>query len=236
MQHDQWLLMAGAALLYLCDSALLLFHNEVVLQVRRRGCLVSTGSALEFAGRRLFVPNPLLPDRVLARLSWPQGGSPDWRPARWRRLRLALLVIAPWTWLLLGLFWVVLPITLRFGTDTMLLGWLLTTYLTIAVMMAQVYRHRKALGLPPRAVLALTIDAFFCAPFALNIIRKISLRQSSSAPLRTFTLSELSVDENAALAVLLSERIRISLDHLEPGSEASNALITYLDQYKGGAS
>ncbi|WP_426688177.1 hypothetical protein [Rhodanobacter ginsengiterrae] len=230
--HDQGWLMVAVVGLYLYDSALLLLHDEVVLEARRRGYGVSGGSAMEFGGRHLFLPNPLLPHRALARLSWPQGGSPAWRATRWKRARLALSIIAPWTWWLLGLFFVVLPCALWFGTDVMLLAWLLLTYGSIAAMLAQVFRHRKALGLAPRAVLALALDALLCAPFALNIVRKISLRQASAATLHGFATSTLSPVERATLASLLRERIRVSLDHLEPGSAAGEALRAYLDPYK----
>jgi len=230
--HDQWLLVVAVAGLYLYDSAMLLFHNEVVLEARGQRYVISAGSAMEFGGRHPWLPNPCFPHRALARLSWPLAGSPDWRPARWRRARLALSVIAPWTWWLLGLFFVGLPLVLRFGSDVVLLGWLVLTYLSIAAMLAQVWRRRKVLGLAPRAVLALAIDALLCAPFALNMVRKISLRQSASASLRGFTSSMLSAAERTAVAGLLRDRIHTSLDHLEPGSEAGAALGAYLDLYK----
>lgn len=234
MLHDKWLLMLAIACLYLYDSALLLFHNEneVVLEAGGRGYNVSIGSAMELGGKHLFLPNPCFPHRALARLSWPNGGSPDWRPARWKRSQLALCTIAPWTRVLFGLFFVALPLALGFGTDVLLLGWLALTYLSIVAMLVHVYRHRTALGLPPRAVLALAVDALLCAPFALNMIRKISLRQASAATLHVFASSMLSVDECAILAGVLDDRIRTSLDHLEPDSEAITTLSAYLDRYK----
>lgn len=234
--HDQWLLMGAIAGLYLYDSVMLLFHNEVALEACSKGYLVSVGSTLELGGRHLFLPNPCFPHRALARLSWPHGGSPDWRPVRWKRSLLALSVIAPWTWLLLALFFVGLPCALQFGTDVVLLGWLLLTYLVIAAMLVQVCRHRKALGLAPRAVVALAVDALLCAPFALNIIRKISLRQASAASLRGFAAAMLSPAENATLAGMLRGRIDISLDHVEPGSEASKTLRGYLNPDEDGLS
>ncbi|WEN15061.1 hypothetical protein PY254_17820 [Rhodanobacter sp. AS-Z3] len=230
--HEQWLLMVAIACLYLYDSALLLFHNELVLEARASGYVVSGGSAIELGGRHVFLPNPCCPHRALARLSWPHGGSAEWRPERWRRARLAVSVIAPWTWWLLGLFFVALPLALCFAADIVLLGWLLLTYLSIIAMLAQVWRYRQALGLTPRAVGALAADALLCAPFALNIVRKISLRQAAAAPLHAFAASMLSSAERVALAGLLRERIHISLDHLEPASESSATLLAYLDQYQ----
>ena len=230
--HDQWLLMLAIACLYLYDSALLLFHNEVVFETRGRSYVLSTGSEMQLRGKHLFVPNPCCPHRRLARLSWPDGGLADWRPARWSRARPALALIAPWTWLLLGLFFVALPLALAFGTDVLLLAWLVLTYLSIVAMLAHVYHHRTALGLAPRAVLALAVDVLLCAPFALNIIRKISLRQASAATLHGFALSMLSPDERAILTTALEARICTSLDHVEPDSEQAAALRACLNRYK----
>lgn len=232
MLHDQWLLMLAIACLYLYDSALMLFHNEVVLEAVGPRYAVSSGSAIELGRRHLFIPNPCFPHRAMARLSWPDGGSPDWRPTCWKRSQLALSVIAPWTWLLLGLFFVALPLALGFATDVVLLLWLALTYLSIVAMLLQVYRHRTALGLAPKVVLALAVDALLCAPFALNMVRKISLQQAHAASLHGFAWSMLSVDERAILAGVLVNRISTSLDHLEPDSEASTRLSAYLDRYK----
>lgn len=231
MVQDHWLLMLAIAGLYLYDSASMLFHNEVVLDARGRGYVVSAGSSMELHGKHLFLPNPLCPHRALARLSWPGGEIPQWRPAQWKRSRLALSIIAPWTWLLLLMFFIALPLTLRFGTPLMLLQWLILTYLSIIAMLGIVYRYRAALGLTPRAVLALALDALLCAPFAINMVRKISQKQASSASLLGFASAILSVDERAVLSRVLDQRIQISLDHVDPDSEASTALLAYLRQY-----
>jgi len=231
MPHDHWLLMGAIACLYLHDSALWLYHNEVVLETRGKRHRVSAGSAMEFGGRHLLLPNPCFPHRALARLTWPHGGSPDWRPLRWKRSQQVLSAIAPWTWWLLCLFFVGLPLALHFGTDVLLLGWLVLTYLSITAMLAQVWRHRNSLGLSSRQVAALAADALLCAPFALNTVRKISLRQAATATLHGFASSVLSADEYTGLAKLLRDRVRISLDHVEPDSEAASTLRDYVNRY-----
>jgi len=228
--YDQWWLMAGIAGLYLYDSVLLLFHDEVVLEARRGNCLVSGGTAMEFRGRHLFLPNPLCPHRPLMRLNWradeaADNGTPS---TRRRRTRLALSVIAPWTWLLLGLFFIGLPGALWFGTDLLLLGWLLLTYLIIVLTIGQVWRHHNALNLTGRAVVALAFDALLCAPFAINMVRKISLRQVPRPSLGVVASSMLSPAEHIQLCGILRERIQISLDFQEPDTAASRSLRAYL--------
>lgn len=234
--HDHWWLMAGIVALYLYDSALLLFHNEIVLEARRSGYLVSGGTAMEFRGRHLFLPNPLCPHRPLIRLSWsvdePHDGGAQ--PIRWRRIKLALSVIAPWTWMLSGLFFVGLPGVLWFGTDALLLGWLVLTYLTILAMLGQVWVYRKALNLSGRDIAALGFDVLLCAPFAINMVRKISLRQAHSAGFYAFASSTLSAAENAVLCEILRGRIQTSLDFQEPSSSTSHALRAYLKNFEDG--
>jgi hypothetical protein len=228
---EPWLLMVGVLGLYLYDAALLLFHDEVVLEARRHGFVVSGGSTLELGGRHLFVPNPCCPHRVLLRLAWSDAASPLQR-VRWQRVRFTLAILAPWTWLLLGLFFVGLPCALWFGSHAVLLGWLLSTYLAIVAMLVQVYRRRKALNLSARAVLALAFDALLCAPFALNIVRKISLRQHAVPDLRRAAASMLPPEQQAALLDLLRGRIRTSLDFAEPGSAASGSLQACLKHFE----
>jgi len=228
---EPWVLMAGVLGLYLYDAALLLFHDEVVLEARRRGFVVSGGSSLELGGRHLFMPNPCCPHRVLLRLAWSGTASPLQR-VRWQRVGFTLAALAPWTWLLLGLFFVGLPCALWFGSHAVLLGWLLLTYLVIVVMLAQVYRRRKALNLSARAVLALAFDALLCAPFALNIVRKISLRQQAVPDLRRAAASMLTPAQQATLLDLLRGRIRTSLDFVEPGSAASDSLQACLTHFE----
>lgn len=232
MLHDQLLLMAAVIGLYLGDSMLLLCHNEIVLQSHRGGFIVSAGAAAELGGRHLFLPNPCCPQRMLVRLSWPDAGAPERCGSRMQRTTLALKVIAPWTWLLLGLFMLGLPCALRFGMDGVLLAWLALTYLTIVAMLLQVFRYRKALNLSRRAVLALAFDALLCAPFAINMIRKISLRQASPASLYTVASSMLSTGEKQALTRILSARIQLDLAFVDAGSAASDALHAYLKQFE----
>ena len=232
--QDQWWLMAGIAGLYLYDSALLLFHDEIVLETRRESHLVSGGAAMEFRHRHLFLPNPLCPQRPLIRMAWrvdePTEGMAQ--GLQGRRVRLALSVIAPWTWLLLGLFFVGLPGTLWFGTEQLLLCWLVLTYFAIALMLGRVWRYRKALNLTGRAVAALAIDGLLCAPFAINMVRKISLRQAHPASLRAVAGAMLSPAENAALCGILRDRIQTSLAFHETDTVASDALRSYLKHFE----
>jgi len=232
--HDQILLMAAVLGLYLYDAMLLLYHNEIVFESRRRGYHVSAGAPVQVGGRHLYLPNPCLPHRMLIRLHWPDADvQASGKPGRQGvRTRLALQVIAPWTWLLLVLMIVGLPSAMWAGTSNVLLVWLMCTYSAIVMMLIQVFRYRDALGLSRRAATALAFDALLCAPFAINMVRKISLRQTPPHSLRSMAACMLSATEQARLKQLLQERIHLSLDFIEPGSAAGNELIAYLKHFE----
>jgi hypothetical protein len=233
--HDVLLLLGGVVAFYLYDSALLLYHNEIVIVSARSGCRVSGGSTFELRGRHVFLPNPLCPHRPLFRLNWPEHGklSEAGRPASSRRVVVVLSTLAPWMLLLLFLFAVALPYMLLVVQSAQaLLAWIATVYAVIIFILFQVHRHRKALNLSGRAVAAIALDALLCAPFALNIVRKIGLRQRFDTDLRVVAATRLSPQAVRDLVGILDERIHASLQFVEPDAPASEALKTYLHHFE----
>jgi hypothetical protein len=233
--HDGLLLLGGVVTLYLYDSVLLLYHNEMVLVGAGRSCRISAGSDIELGGRHVFVPSPLLPHRTLFRVSWPQQGNYAGaaQVMRFRRVRIALAVVAPWVLSLLLLFVVGLPCVLFVsGSATALLVWVVLVYAVILMALVQVYRFRKALNLSRRAVLAIALDSLLCAPFALNIVRKIGLRQHLDVDLRVVAKTVLSPPALNELVAILRQRIHISLGFIEPDGEVARALGAYLNYFE----
>lgn len=155
------------------------------------------------------------------------------KPMRSRRTRVALSVIAPWTLLLLMLFVIGLPYTL-FASSSLaaLLAWIVAVYAVIVVTMIHVYRYRKALNLSGRAVMAIALDAVLCAPFALNIVRKISLRQRFDVDLHSLAATMLPSPAVHDLTDILGQRIKVSLGFVEPDSTESHALNAYLNSFE----
>lgn len=233
--HDGLLLLGGVVVLYLYDSALLLYHDELVLIVRRKGYGASGGSVFELGGRHVFVPAPLCPQQVLFRLNWSPRAAADAqaKPLRLRRTVLALAALSPWMWLLLALFVAGLPYVLFVSGNVLaLLGWIAAVYLVIVATLLQVYRYRKALNLSGRAVLAIAADALLCAPFALNIVRKIGLRQRVDVDLHTLASEVLPPDARRDLADVLGQRIKLSLAFAESDSAEAQALHAYLQSFE----
>lgn len=234
--QDGWMLLGGVVVLYLFDSALLVYHNEIVLTGTRGGWLVSGGSAFELGGRRVFLPHPLCVHRPLFRLAWSVSEVRQDESALPGLLRVsqALRDIAPWTMALLLLFAMGLPCVL-FALHAMawLLAWLVSVYALIVGMLVHVYLRREALGLSGRAVAAIALDAMLCAPFALNTVRKIGLQQQFALDLREVATHLLSASSLKQLTDVLQARVTESLGFVEPENDPSESLRMYLSYFEG---
>ena len=171
--------MALAVGLYLYDSALLLFSNEAVLTPRGKDRWLagfgSTGTT--FKGKGLYIPNPLLPARPVFRLAWAfEGGAA--RPVDpWAGGRKAFARFAPLTWSLAAVMFVLLPVSLtgRFGDWLLLLAFLLI-YVNVLCILVLLWVSRKKYSLAAGSFAAIALDLLVCPPFALNLIRRLSLR------------------------------------------------------------
>jgi hypothetical protein len=169
----------GAIGLYLFDSALLLYSNELLFLRRRGGWSFVESSSLLLAGRRICLPNPFMPATPQFRVRWSEhdtrteqedGGDLErfckaLRPVQY--LVAALLVIM-----------IILPVELLlYGTGIELLVVMAAFYLVVIAALGCVLARRHDLRLSGRAFLALAFDALACAPFAIKLVRKVCMRR-----------------------------------------------------------
>ena len=174
------LLPVGALALYLYDSVHGLYGDELLLQRVRLGWRTSAGSGLLFAGRRPCLPRPLAPDAPVFRVRWdrPQDGGtlgsaeiqamtvPLRLPGLLVRAQLVLLVLA-------------LPVvSIALGAGRVLLAVFALYYLLSFVVLLLLVRARAVLRLTGRQLGLLAFESIACAPFALNLLRKVGLLQS----------------------------------------------------------
>ncbi len=191
--------MALALGLYLYDSALLLYSNEAVLVCARHNrWLAGFGSnRTTLRGRQLYLPNPLTPTRPVYRLSWTLEATAD-LPAHsappaadtaavaplavnpggdWTANRPLLRRLAPLVWSLAAALFIALPVALygRLG-DWLIVCAFGLVYTNLVVMLALLWLVRKRFNLTGRAFAQLAFDLVLCPPFALNLVRKLSLQ------------------------------------------------------------
>lgn len=176
------LLVLGVAGFYLFDSAMLLYVNELVFAEKDGKWMFDRPeSGWQMLGKNLYLPNPLTPDNPLFRTCWVVASEANERQEDHEALRLFLSALNPLRYMTFGLFVLLLiglPIVLLcFGTGLALLLLFGIIYCTISVMLAQIYRQREKLGLSGKTFAKLAFDSLACAPFALNLVRKITLHR-----------------------------------------------------------
>jgi hypothetical protein len=179
MWHTEALLMVLVVGLYLYDSAILLFCNEAVLITRgKTQWLAGFGSNRStFRGKELYLPNPLCPTQALFQLVWQLEGVVRPSSPQWSETHQAFRGFSPFVWSLLISMYLLLPIVLfaRLG-DLMILSVFILIYINVFAIVFKLWRNLGKLGLSHRNCAFMALDMLICPPFAINVIRKLSLR------------------------------------------------------------
>lgn len=169
-------LMAAAAGLYLCDSALLLYFDEGILAPAGRGRwrVLFASDKFRLMGRGLFLPNPLLPHRPVFRLGWRFPSPGRAVDAQWPARRALFRPLAPAVWAMSLALFVVLPLGLFRLGEPALLAAVVMLYASIAAALVWTGLNRGRLGVPARRFAVLAFESLVCPPFALNLVRRLS--------------------------------------------------------------
>ena len=206
------LLVAGVIALYLQDSAMLLHYDEVVLTHDASRWRATAGGALEFRGRRLFVPAPWRPAQAAFRTSWLQAR--DERP----RTQLShfiggLSALKRAGHALWALLLVALPLLLwRFPHPLALLALTVLVYATTAWLAWRVWRFRRVFELPPREALKMGFELLCCPPHAINVARRLSLRRGLDGDAIVAARRWLNEDEARQARECMRERLAYAMD------------------------
>ncbi len=222
MQEAELYLVGGALLLYLFDSCLALYGDELLFATGLHGWHnVAAGNVLVL-GRRLMLPNPLMPGARLLRVCWSRALAGDLSarqpepPFMERATTPAFLqVLGPLqvgVTALLLLIAVALPAVLyASGQGLPLLLLLAAIYALNLAMTVWLWRVRTALGLGARACIFLTVDLLLCPPFAINLVRKITLQLKQAGDPLLFAREHFGAAQLAALCAQLARRVRAEL-------------------------
>jgi len=224
MTQDLWLL-AGIVAFYLYDAAMLLYANELVAWPRRRGWAAAVGGDTQWRGAFAFLPAWWRPASPVLRLQWMRAPGTGATGLDVQPLLRALRPLQVGVWLMAALLFLVLPLLLwgwRHWQGLLVL--LVAIYLLSTGMIVYVARRRAVLGLSRRAVTALAIDALACPPFALNLVRKIGLRQSLGVDGLDFITARLTPEALQRLSPRLIARLDILLLAEAQGSARAHEL------------
>ena len=211
------LLPLGAVAFYLFDSSMMLCGDELALEWRARRWLVSGGLDALLGGRRLFLPNPFTPHALLFQVRWGEDTTtpaPDAYPRLEQLDRALAPVKIPVVALAVILFGVLPPVSWYFGAGAALLAVFGAAYLLVGAALVLLYRRRKALSLTPRRYAGLAFEALACAPFAINLVRKVSLAQSQWLQVESLAAAHFDAASRRRIAALVDARIgeRLALE------------------------
>ena len=203
----------GAVGLYVYDSLLMLYDNEYLFSRSRRRWRATTGSAFVLFGRRVTLQNPFLPHRPVFRVAVGDAdfGDEDVVDAAMPDTDAFLRALGPLQFIAqvqLALLFLVLPLSLGvFGPDWISLSVVASFYVLTLLSLCLAGARREVLGLDRKALFSLWSDGILCAPFAVNIVRKISLHwKIGPSPVR-FAKARFDRSALDAFAGLLDSRL-----------------------------
>jgi len=211
--------MAVAAGLFFYDSALLLYCNEGVLMPRgHTGWVVRFGSdKIQLLGKEVYIPNPLLIHRPMFRLAWNfEGAAVD---AQWQPARNSFRVLVPLVWSMAIALFVLLPLGIfsRLGEPMLMLAVALL-YGSLIASLVWTWFNRRRLKLSPRQLAALSFECMVCSPFALNLIRHLSVCTPVEQDLEHAARRLLSPVEWEATRAALMARLDDEIAYEQQGS------------------
>lgn len=223
---DAQLLVGPAiAALYLKDCLLLLQRDEAVLARGWRDRWRAGFGLMDWRlrGREPYLCHPFKPWEPVLRLRWdaaapandaaPRASVPD-------ELRLGPWVTAIWL-----LLFVMLPVA-YFGHLGLraLLAVVAELYAFILIALVLVWRRRKALGLTNSEFGVLAFEMVACAPYAANLVRRLSLHRKVEEDLLAASRRLLDPKGRAAVDAQCLARIDDELDWADENSARAQAL------------
>jgi hypothetical protein len=212
MPSFEVLLPLGAIGLYLFDSVLLLYSNEVLFVNGGGRWSFVMSSPLLLGGRRLCFVNPLTPVVTQFRVRW---SDQDTRQEQEQpgEIQEFLAALRPVRYLVavLGVLLLALPVELvYFGTGPELLVLMASFYVVILVALTYVYVKRRVLKLTGRSFAALAFDALACSPFAINLVRKLGMRRALAG--NPVDFAQRSFDPQTFVALITAIAARVGED------------------------
>jgi hypothetical protein len=226
MPSFEVLLPLGAVGFYLFDAVVLLYGDELALELRHGRWSSSTGSRMQVGGRRPYLPNPFAPGALTFRVRWNVASNHHDDGGRvatdlWERLRPIRIVVTVQALLLLC---ALAPISIALGAGTPLLVLFAAFYALTLVSLGLLFQRRGALGLTRRQCGWFALEALLCAPFAVNLVRKVSLARSDDVAWIELAQARFSAAERRALLQQVGTRIDEMLCVEEPASAAAERL------------
>jgi hypothetical protein len=192
-----------AVVFYLYDSSVLLYSNEAILTCDSAQRWSATTGWIRFvlAGRSLCLLNPFTPYRPSFRLSWDFNRlEPETKNREWPKRAQQFKSIAPLTVTAGIALFVLLPAGMftELGRYAVIPAVVLL-YGSILLALLQVRRKRILAAMSHKHFWGFAFECLACPPFAVNMIRRITLADRIAEPLPLAAVRLLDADRWAQL-------------------------------------
>jgi hypothetical protein len=216
-------LLALAVIFYLYDSSVLLYSNEAIFTCGRAQHWAATTrrSGFMFAGRSLRVLNPFTPHRPAFRLSWNFSRlESDGGDACWSARAQEFKILAPTT--LIGGIALFLLLPMGMFSDLgryAVIPALLLLYGSTVVALVRLRRKGLLGALGRWRFLGFAFECLACPPFAVNIVRRISLAERVLEPVPLAAVRLLDADSWARFRDECLSRLDEAMNRAAENSE-----------------
>ena len=233
MPSFEVLLVLGVFGLYCYDSLMLLNFNELIfIRFKKKWSYKFPILSLQLLRKFPFLPNLLTPNVPLFQVFWPsrdQGLNIN----ELNTFIKSVLPIQIISVLLLLLMFVCLPIVaFRYGSGINLLIVFFAIYILIISILIYLFTKKNDLKLSNTKLVSVTFESIVCPPFALNIVRKISLNYPINVDPYIFSKKMFDEPTKRSFKHRLCIIIKKKMSFFEDDSSRFIELNKYLNQIK----
>ncbi len=227
------LLILGIIGFYLYDSIMLFNVNELLLTKSHKVWFYKI-PALDFQLLRKYplLPNPLTPNVAIFKTSWPKK-SQLINESQLGDFIQCLAPVQSIINILLLLLLAYLPvIALIYGSGAKLLIIFTMIYLFISVILFYIFNNKDKLCISNSKFASIAFESLACPPFALNMVRKISLNYPNLGDPVDFARSVFDVNSIEVFNKEMNNVINRRMKFLEVRSERYLELGNYLEKLR----
>lgn len=229
----EYLFIISLAGLYIYDSATVCFYNSIFILkgIRKKFDYQIPHSQFNFGKKFLIFLQILSPHILVFQTSWQyktiHTKAIDIDINNIQKTAEILRKIQPIIIFLFVLMFIVMPILILFKFKTLLIILtILSIYLINIFLFIFILINRKKLHLSKKLILQILLDSLFCPPFALNLMKKISLNLSTTSDALALSKSLLNESRQKLLVNQVVSKIEILQSQYDPQDNTYIALET----------
>ena len=225
------LLILGILCFYLYDSIKLQESSKIyVTQLFRGWGIVKPIDLFSISKKVPSLPNPLTPFFSVILLDWSTSiestNSSEFVAPKYLPLQI-------FSFLIFIELLVFLPIAISlFGMGGYVLFLIVLTYMTIISSLITLYAYRIKYRISPKIYFSIVLDCLACPPFAINLLRRVTLINSPKQDLFTFAKENFNQTEFQNMLKILISKLNYQIDFADLDSQYYSELVNCRQHYQ----